>query len=342
MVLAAIGRLYPEDKRTKALGIATAVGSGGQFVMVQVSNAIESSAGWRTSLVVLGLVAGAVLLLARPLRGTAADALAASNPTGSAGGESLRQVLDRASTNRSYLLLNAGFFVCGFHVTFIATHVITYFEDVGVSGAVAGLSWGLVGLFNVAGAYGAGVLGQRHRKTHLLSLIYAGRGLVMMMLVLMPSGTGSALVFGALMGLLWLATVPLTGGIVAQQFGTQHSGTLFGIVFLSHQIGAFVGVYGGGWIADTTGSYVAMWWIAIVLAAFATLVHLFIDEGPQPLEPVERATRRGVRLRPAAGLSVLLVVAALVLAPRGSSASTSSGDTSARYCVLHPTVVPDS
>ena len=335
VVLASIGRMYPEESRAKALGIATAIGSAGQFVLVQVSNAVESSAGWRTALVVLALIALAIIPLSRPLRGNASDAMARSGQPATGKHETLRDALRRAGTNRSYLLLNAGFFVCGFHVTFIATHLVAYFEDEGLSSAVAGLSWGLVGLFNIAGSYLAGVLGGRYPKTRLLSIIYGMRGLVITGFVLIPTSTATALGFGVLMGMLWLATVPLTGAIVAQQFGTQHSGTLFGIVFLAHQVGAFVGVYGGGWLADVTGDYAATWWIAVALALGATIIHFFIDEGPQPLAPEPRERPVGVRgLRPAAGLGAVVLVTALALAP----AVRAGEEVEAResYCVLHP------
>jgi MFS family permease len=342
VVLASIGRMYPEEQRSKALGIATAIGSGGQFVLVQVANAVESVGGWRLSLAVLAVIAASAMLLARPLRGNAADALAESGQPAASSDETVREAVGRAFSNRSYLLLNAGFFVCGFHVTFIGVHLIAYFEDEGISSGVAGLSWGLVGLFNIGGSYMAGMLGARHSKTRLLSIIYAARGLVITGFVLVPTSTATAVGFGALMGTLWLATVPLTGAIVAQQFGTAHSGTLFGLVFLSHQIGAFTGAYGGGWLADRAGSYATSWWIAVGLAAFATAVHFFIDEGPQSKVPRPHRPRTGLaRLKPAAGLAGLGIVVVMALTPAAGAGADEgeSGSTQTFFCVLHPTVI---
>lgn len=317
VVLASIGRRYPPERRSTALGIATAVGSGGQFVFVQLADRVDAAAGWQTALATLGVITLAIVVLARPLRGNADDAIAgAPDATEAAHGiESLRAVVGRACSNRSYVLLCAGFFVCGFHVTFIATHLIPYLENRSVSDTVAGLAWALVGLTNIAGSYLAGVLGTRYRKTYLLAIIYAARGVVIAAFVLMPMSSVTVIAFGALIGVLWLSTVPLTGAIVAQQFGTRHAGTLFGIVFFAHQLGAFVGAYGGGWIADRTGDYVASWWIAVALAIAAMIVHLFIDEGPQPLAPV-RSRRPLIRvLRPAAGLNAVVLFAVLSLSP---------------------------
>ena len=316
VVLASIGRRYPPERRSQALGVATAIGSGGQFVFVQLANGIERAADWQTALVVLGVVTLAIGVLARPLRGNADDAMVDSAHEG-AEHEPLRAIVTRACSNRSYLLLCAGFFVCGFHVTFIATHLIPYLEDEGVSSGLAGLAWGIVGLTNIVGSYAAGLLGARHRKTRLLSLIYAARGVVITAFLLLPPTPVSVVGFGASMGVLWLSTVPLTGAIVAQQFGTRHAGTLFGIVFFAHQLGAFVGAYGGGWLADRTESYVASWWIAVALAVAAAVVHLFIDEGAQPLVPTRPARRTVWRvLRPAAGFGAVALFAFLALSPR--------------------------
>lgn len=319
VVLASIGRRFPPERRSTALGIATAVGSGGQFVFVQLANRIDAAAGWQTALSVLGLVTLAIVVLARPLRGNAenadeAAAQAASPDAPAAPVESLSSVIARASVNRSYLLLCAGFFVCGVHVTFIATHLIPYLENGSVSDGVAGLAWALVGLTNIAGSYLAGVLGARHSKARLLSLIYAARGVVIAGFVLLPMTSATVIGFGAAIGVLWLSTVPLTGAIVAQQFGTRHAGTLFGLVFLAHQLGAFAGAYGGGWLADRTGDYAASWWIAVALAVGAAVANLFIDEGPQRLDPAT-PRRRSVRLlRPALGVNAIALFAFLTLA----------------------------
>ncbi len=321
VVLASIGRRFPPERRTKALGIATAVGSGGQFVFVQLANRIDAISGWQAALTTLGLATLLIAVLAAPLRGNSESATSAGEAsTDGQDSESLTSAVRRAAANPSYLLLCAGFFVCGFHVTFIATHFIPYLENNAVPATVASLAWALVGLTNIAGSYLAGVLGARYRKTYLLAGIYAARGVAITAFVLLPLNSTTVIAFGAIMGLLWLSTVPLTGAIVTQQFGTRFAGTLFGIVFLAHQLGAFAGAYGGGWLADRSGSYLLSWWIAVALAVGAMIVHLFIDEGPQPMQPTNRSQRRlGRVLRPALGLNVVALFALLTLSTPATS-----------------------
>ncbi|MDG2112290.1 MAG: MFS transporter, partial [Actinomycetota bacterium] len=213
--------------------------------------------------------------------------------------ETLPQVLRRAARHRSYVLLNLGFFVCGFHVTFIGVHLPKHLEDLGQSEQIAAWALAGIGLFNIAGSFTAGVLGQRMSKTRLLSYIYAGRALAFLGLLLLPASAATALAFSAVMGLLWLSTVPLTSGVVLGQFGLKHAGTLFGLVFLSHQIGAFIGSYGGGAVRDAAGSYTAWWWVSAALGLFAAVVHVFVDEGPADQPPTattgEKLRRVGFR-----------------------------------------------
>lgn len=325
VVLAAVGRRYPPERRSQALGIATAIGSGGQFVFVQVAGGLRSAMDWRAALVVLGAITLAILVLARPLRGRADDGTSHADSGADTAHHSAWAVIGQAFSNRSYLLLCTGFFVCGVHVTFIATHLIPYLEREGISSGVAGVAWGIVGLTNVAGSYLAGRLGARYRKARLLSLIYAARGVVITTFVLVPPSPVTAIAFGGLIGVLWLSTVPLTSAIVAQQFGTRHTGTLFGIVFFSHQLGAFAGAYGGGWLADRTGSYASSWWVGVALAVAAAAVNLFIDEGPQRFVPVTTERRR-VRnaLRTAGAATAVLLFATMALTARPTEAGTRS------------------
>ncbi len=224
------------------------------------------------------------------------------------------------------------FFVCGFHVTFIGTHFVAYGGDVGVSESVARTGLMLIGLFNIIGSLTAGYLGGRYAKTKLLSGIYMARAVFFIVFLLVPASNLSIVMFGAAIGLLWLSTVPLTGGIVAGLFGTTHSGTLFGFVFLSHQMGAFVGAFFGGVVADRAGSYVPMWWIGVALGVMAAVVHLFIDESPAPQPP------------PAGGASIGLATAAGVAAivAGGTLAATNTEPVSAEdasapnlFCVVH-------
>ena len=182
-----------------------------------------------------------------------------------------------AFRHRGYVLLFMGFFVCGFHVAFIQTHLPAYIVDKGLSPALGAWALGLVGLFNVIGAYSAGLIAGRYSKTYLLSFIYGMRAVVILLFILLPVTTTSVLVFSAAMGLLWLSTVPPTSGLVAQIFGPRYMATLFGIVFFGHQIGAFMGVWMGGVLYDSTGSYDIVWWAGVALGIVAALLHWPID-----------------------------------------------------------------
>ncbi|MDH3498706.1 MAG: MFS transporter [Acidimicrobiia bacterium] len=302
VVLAAIGRIAPPNHRSLALGIATAMGSAGQFVLVPVAQAWLAALGWEQTVALMGVVAFTMVLVVRPLRGNAAATMTAE---ALAAPVYLRDELRRASQSRSYLLLNSAFFVCGFHVTFIATHLPAYVEDLGIAASVGAWALALIGLFNIVGSFTAGALGARFSKSKLLSIIYAARAVVIAAFVVTPLSPTTTVAFGAAIGLLWLATVPLTSGIVMAQFGPAHAGTLFGIVFLSHQVGAFFGAWFGGRLADAAGTYVPVWWIAAGLGVFAAVVHLFINEGPAA--PVEPRTARRWRLAPTVGASLLVL-----------------------------------
>jgi predicted MFS family arabinose efflux permease len=191
---------------------------------------------------------------------------------------SSRTALRAAIAHPSYVLLTCGFFVCGFHIAFISTHLPPYLTDLGLSHSLAAWALALIGLFNVIGAYSAGILGGTYPKRLLLSAIYLGRGVAFALFVLVPASTATVLVFAAAIGLLWLSTVPLTSGLVALMFGTRHVGMLFGVVFLSHQVGAFIGALLGGAVYDRTGSYDLMWVLCILLSVGAAIVHLPIRE----------------------------------------------------------------
>ena len=282
IVIAALGRLMPPDRRSWAMGMATAAGSFGQFLFAPLGQVFISGYGWVTALLLLATFAAIVPVLAAALRGGgAADE---EGPT-----LSLRQATTAAFGHGSYLLLVSGFFVCGFHVAFITTHLPPHLTDSGVSPRIAAWSLAFIGLFNVVGSYGAGVLGNRGSKRRLLSGIYVGRAAAILLFITLPMTPVVVLGFAAAMGILWLSTVPLTSGLVAVMFGTRYLGTLFGFVFLSHQLGAFLGVWLGGVAYAQTGSYDPVWWAGIVLALAAALLHWPIAEkrapsfaGPQP------------------------------------------------------------
>jgi MFS family permease len=275
IVIAAFARLVNEERRSWAMGLATAMGSLGQFVFAPLGQSFIGAYGPATALALIGGCVALVPLLAAALRGGHGAAEAAHR-------ESSSMAVGEALTHPSYLLLTSGFFVCGFHIAFVSTHLPPYLTELGLGTGLAAWALALIGLFNVIGAYGAGVLGGVYSRRLLLSAIYASRGAAFALFVLLPPTPATVLLFAAAIGLLWLSTVPLTSGLIAVMFGTRHLGLLFGVVFLSHQIGAFVGVWLGGAVYDATGAYDLMWWASIALGMAAAVVHLPISERPVP------------------------------------------------------------
>lgn len=285
VVLGAVAQVVAPEKRASFFGLITAAGSFGTFAIVPGVQWLLSDLGWQSSFAFIALVAGASAFLAIgiPQRGREV-----SPNTVESGDGSLLQALLQARGHSGYWLLNAGFFVCGFHVAFIATHLPAFLTDYGLSKMVGATALSLIGLFNIFGSYLSGQLGDRYRKKYLLSLLYLGRGLVISGFLFIPVTNTSALVFGSLIGFLWLATVPLTSGTVAQIFGSRYLSTLYGIVFFSHQIGSFFGVWLAGRVYDATGSYDLIWIAAILLAVTSSLVHLPIAD--KPLQRLETVT----------------------------------------------------
>ena len=277
IVLAAFARLVPPERRSWALGIGTAAGSLGQFLFAPLGQAFIGEYGPVTALVLLSSFVALVPLLALVLTGRGDEEELDAEPAVSA-----RQAIRGALAHPSYVLLTCGFFVCGFHIAFISTHLPPYLTDLGFSGSLAAWSLALIGLFNVIGAYSAGVLGGMQSKRLLLSGIYFSRGVLFALFVLVPKTPFVVLLFAACMGLLWLSTVPPTSGLVAVMFGTRHVGMLFGFVFLSHQVGAFIGAWLGGVVYEATGGYDLMWWLSIALGLAAAVVHLPINERRAP------------------------------------------------------------
>ncbi|MEO1200330.1 MAG: MFS transporter [Pseudomonadota bacterium] len=272
MVITAFSRLLPEDKRLVGFGLATAAASMGQFIFAPLSVGFIDAFGWQTALILLAVTAFGIAILAPVVesRGSVAD-----GPT-----QTFREAITEAFQHRSYVLLVFGFFVCGFHIAFITVHLPPYLGDIGLGVHWAAWAIAIVGLFNVIGSYGAGILSGRMPKQYLLSAIYAIRSVVILLFLLIPVSVPTVLLFSAAMGLLWLSTVPPTSGLVAVMFGTRYMGMLFGFVFFSHQVGAFIGVWLGGRLYDTTGSYDVVWWLSVALGLFAALVHWPIKEAP--------------------------------------------------------------
>jgi predicted MFS family arabinose efflux permease len=265
------------------MGIAMAVGSLGQFVMLPGTLTSIQAIGWASTLLVLAALGALMAPMSAAL-------FESPRALGGRSALRLRDVLAEAFSHRGFWLLSFGFFVCGFHVVFIATHLPAYLSDKGLDPMTGAAVLALVGLFNIAGSYVAGLLGDRMKKPMLLVAIYGLRAVVIAAFVLLPLTQTSAYVFGAAMGLLWLSTVPLTNGTVASVFGVENMAMLGGIVFFFHQVGAFLGGWLGGRLYVTTGSYDVVWWIAVALGVVAAVLNLPITE-----EPVAR-----LRARPAA------------------------------------------
>ena len=271
VVLAAVGRAVTAERRSVALGVTTALGSLGSFLLPPIGQAFLTTYGWQAALLLMAVIMLTTVLAAAGVQGRAAAASPHDRQT-------LRQALAEAGGHRGYALLVAGFFVCGWHVAFIAVHLPAYLADGGLSTGIAAWCLALVGLFNVIGSYVAGVLGGRLSKKYCLSVLYAARSVLILAFIALPLTAASALVFSAIIGLLWLSTVPLTSGLVAQIFGPRYMATLFGIVFFGHQVGSFLGVWLGGWLYDAYGSYDLVWWLSIALGLIAALLHWPIDE----------------------------------------------------------------
>ncbi len=271
VVYGVIARQVDPAKRSWAMGVTAAAGSFGQFLMVPVENWLIASWGWQNALFVLGCLALAIMPLAWGLK---------EPPPGPATGhrQSIGSALREAFAYPSFRLLMAGYFVCGFQVVFIGVHMPSYLKDKGLDPSVATVALALIGLFNVFGTYAAGSLGQRMPKRYILSAIYALRAVAIVVFLAVPLTPTSVYVFAATMGFLWLSTVPPTNAIVAQIFGVQYMSMLGGFVFLSHQVGSFMGVWLGGKLYDTTGSYDVVWWIAVALGVFAALINLPVRE----------------------------------------------------------------
>jgi len=277
VVLGAVGRVIAPERRTMAFGIVTGMGSFGMFLMVPLANFWLLNGGWGWAFEALAWTALMMLF--------AALFLPAKLSTSGSGGPGFVALLRSASGHRGYLLLIVGFFVCGFHVAFIATHLPAYAVDMGLDRAVAANALALIGLFNILGSLLFGWLGDRYRKKYLLSWLYGLRAIVIGGFLVVPLTETTALLFGALIGVIWLGTVPLTSGMVGQVFGVRYLGTLYGMVFLGHQLGAFLGAWWAGRMFETSGSYDSVWWTAIALSVIAAAIHVFIDDRRAELVP---------------------------------------------------------
>ena len=279
IVMAALGRIVPPEKRSWAFGIATASGSLGQFIFAPLGATLVSAYGWQTALMILGTSTLLIVIFAVPLL--------VQNTTGSKitkdeADITMSQAIGGAFGHRSYVMLVAGFFVCGFQLAFITVHLPPYLAEHGISKEFAGFAMSAIGLFNVVGSYTSGIIGGKYQKRFPLSVIYILRSVIILGFIMFPITPVSTFIFTATMGFLWLSTVPLTMGLVTVMFGTRYMATLYGFVFLSHQIGSFFGVWLGGRLYDMYGNYDVVWWLSIGLGLFAALINLPISETRAP------------------------------------------------------------
>jgi predicted MFS family arabinose efflux permease len=276
VVYGAVARMVAPEKRTYAMAIVSTIGALGPFLLPPVTQVVIGGFGWKVSLLATAGVVALMIPLGALIRGRA------ENEAGTVS-QSWTQALGEARKNRGYLLLVAGFFVCGFHVTFIGTHLPGFIAWCGLAAGVGGWALFMIGGGNIVGTYAAGLLSNRFRQKNLLSLIYLARAALIAWMMLMPKTELTIYIFSGIFGLLWLSTVPLTSGVVAKIFGARHLGMLFGLVFFSHQIGAFLGAWLGGLNFDVNGDYNAVWFTSVLLGLLAAALHWPIRD-----EPVER------------------------------------------------------
>ena len=285
VIYGVIGRNISAEKRSWAMGVAAAAGSFGQFLMVPTEGFLISSLGWKEALLALSAAVLLIVPLAFGLREKTTPGAAPVKRE-----QTIVQALAEAFKYPSFQLLMAGYFVCGFQVVFIGVHMPSYLRDKSLPPEVASYALALIGLFNVFGTYAAGALGQRMPKKNILAGIYFARALVIAIFIAVPLTPLSVYIFSAIMGMLWLSTVPPTNAAVAQIFGIQHLSMLSGFIFFSHQIGSFLGVWMGGYLYDRNGSYDIVWYLTIALGIFAGLVNLPVRETPIVRTPAPAGT----------------------------------------------------
>lgn len=277
IVLGAIAKVVPAEHTAKAFGLTTAAGSFGMFAVIPGAQSLLANFDWQTAMQVFAMAAALIVAFSAFVN-TAnkhAGVAAASNDN-----QTLREALAEAFRHPGYWLIHAGFFVCGFQVMFIATHLPSYIADKGLPGNTAAMALAYVGIFNIFGSYFWGLMGDRFNKRYVMTSLYTMRAIVLALFVTVPLSTQSATVFGAAIGFCWLGTVPLTSGLVRQIFGARYMSTLYGLVFFTHQIGSFLGAWVGGRVFDHYGSYTPIWWTTVILAIVAALLHLPINDKP--------------------------------------------------------------
>ncbi len=279
LILAAFGKLLPEQWRPLAFGAGTAAGSFGQFLFPPIGNILIETLGWQQALVVFAFTLLPVLPLSVMLatRGTSQPT---SSGTPALPGQTVAQALAEAFRHRSYVLLVLGFFTCGFQLAFITVHMPAYLKDMGLPAWVGGWTLAAIGLANAVGSLGSGWLTARMPKRHLLAWIYFGRAVAIAAFILLPPSPMTAIAFGIVIGVFWLSTVPPTSALVMLMFGTKYMAMLYGFAFFSHQVGGFLGVLLGGVLYESLGSYEIVWWLSVALGIASALINLPIVEKP--------------------------------------------------------------
>ncbi len=278
IILSVFARNVSPENRSMVFGLGTAAGSAGMFLFAPLSVGFISLYGWSDTLLIMSVLMLVIPVLAVPLFGNSKSAAYSEQSVEQTVGAALKEALG----HQSYLLLIAGFFVCGFQVAFITAHFPAYIGDIGIDAKYAGYAIALIGFFNIFGSLASGVIGQRYSKPMFLAWLYIGRSIAVTVFLLVPQTPTTVIIFAIVMGLLWLSTVAPTNALVAIMFGTRHLGLLGGVVFLSHQVGSFLGVWMGGFLYDIYGSYDIVWWLGVALGLFAAIVHLPIREAAVP------------------------------------------------------------
>tara|TARA_S200000501_G_scaffold99596_1_gene93058 strand:- start:69 stop:1211 length:1143 start_codon:yes stop_codon:yes gene_type:complete len=273
VLMSVVARNVPENRRTQFFGMVSAIGTGGQIIIAPFNQYTINTFGWHEALIILAIMLSLTVPLAYFLRGKTSNDVKQH-------AETLSQALNRARKHTGYVLLSAGFFVCGFHVMFVMSHLPSYLQSQNMPDWLPGAAISVIGIANLVGTFIAGYLGDKFSKKYLLSSIYFMRSIAFILFLTAPITTTSTLIFAAAIGLLWLATVPLTYALVGQIFGLRYFGTLSGLVFCAHQLGAFTSVALGGYVFDTFGSYDLIWQVTVALGLVAALLHLPINESP--------------------------------------------------------------
>ncbi|WP_163391202.1 MFS transporter [Enterovibrio norvegicus] len=276
IILGAVAKVVPAEHTAKAFGLTTAAGSFGMFAVIPGAQSLLANFDWQTAMQVFAVLCTIMIAFSVFIKTSQGEGM--TNPADDS--QTLKEALKEAFNHKGYWFIHAGFFVCGFQVMFIATHLPSYIADKGLPGNTAAMALAYVGIFNIFGSYFWGLMGDRFNKRYVMSSLYMMRSVVLALFVTLPLTTESATIFGAAIGFCWLGTVPLTSGLVRQIFGARYMSTLYGLVFFTHQIGSFMGAWVGGRVFDHYGSYEPIWWATVVLALTAAILHLPINDKP--------------------------------------------------------------